>query len=135
MAQAETIKVACIGAGYVGGSTMAMMAWKCPNIIVTCLDLNEVPPSNCPRPTLSAALSLQPSAQQHTLNQLPSNRARHPRTHFNHIVSLHERERPVAARHVIHSTNCSRYRTSILERDELGMVPCGRQRADAEGSL
>ena len=51
----ETIKVACIGAGYVGGSTMAMMAWKCPNIIVTCLDLNEVPPSNCPRPTLSAA--------------------------------------------------------------------------------
>merc|ERR1712028_74588 len=38
---AETIKIACIGAGYVGGSTMAMMAWKCPNIIVTCLDLNE----------------------------------------------------------------------------------------------
>merc|ERR1712166_1154916 len=40
LTMAETIKVACIGAGYVGGSTMAMMAWKCPNIIVTCLDLN-----------------------------------------------------------------------------------------------
>merc|ERR1712070_1216478 len=42
MAEAQgSIKVACIGAGYVGGSTMAMMAYKCPNIIVTCLDLNR----------------------------------------------------------------------------------------------
>merc|ERR1711865_534767 len=38
---AETIKIACIGAGYVGGSTMAMMAAKCTNVLVTCLDLNR----------------------------------------------------------------------------------------------
>jgi len=38
---ADIIKIACIGAGYVGGSTMAMMAAKCSNIIVTCLDLNK----------------------------------------------------------------------------------------------
>jgi len=35
------MKVACVGAGYVGGSTMAMMAFKCPGIKVTCIDINE----------------------------------------------------------------------------------------------
>ena len=34
-------KVCCIGAGYVGGPTMAMIALKCPHITVTVLDINQ----------------------------------------------------------------------------------------------
>ena len=34
-------KICCIGAGYVGGPTMAMIAAKCPDITVTVVDLNE----------------------------------------------------------------------------------------------
>ncbi|MEO3404450.1 UDP-glucose 6-dehydrogenase [Mucilaginibacter sp. CAU 1740] len=34
-------KICCIGAGYVGGPTMAMIAKKCPDIKVTVVDLNE----------------------------------------------------------------------------------------------
>jgi UDPglucose 6-dehydrogenase len=34
-------KICCIGAGYVGGPTMAMIAKKCPHIKVTVVDLNE----------------------------------------------------------------------------------------------
>ena len=41
MSATEGMKVACVGAGYVGGSTMAMMALKCPGIKVTCIDINE----------------------------------------------------------------------------------------------
>jgi UDPglucose 6-dehydrogenase len=33
--------ICCIGAGYVGGPTMAMIAAKCPDIRVTVVDLNE----------------------------------------------------------------------------------------------
>ena len=33
--------ICCIGAGYVGGPTMAVIAQKNPNIKVTCVDLNE----------------------------------------------------------------------------------------------
>jgi UDPglucose 6-dehydrogenase len=33
-------KICCIGAGYVGGPTMAMIAKKCPHIQVTVVDLN-----------------------------------------------------------------------------------------------
>ncbi len=33
-------KICCIGAGYVGGPTMAVIALKCPNIQVTVVDLN-----------------------------------------------------------------------------------------------
>lgn len=37
-----TIKsICCIGAGYVGGPTMAIIAAKCPHIKVTVVDLNE----------------------------------------------------------------------------------------------
>ena len=35
------MKICCIGAGYVGGPTMAMIASKCPDIRVTVVDLNE----------------------------------------------------------------------------------------------
>lgn len=35
------MKIACIGAGYVGGPTMAMMAYKCPEIEVVVVDINE----------------------------------------------------------------------------------------------
>ncbi|NBL64805.1 nucleotide sugar dehydrogenase [Flavobacterium sp. NST-5] len=34
-------KICCIGAGYVGGPTMAVIAQKCPEIQVTVVDLNE----------------------------------------------------------------------------------------------
>lgn len=34
-------KICCIGAGYVGGPTMAVIAQKCPNIKVTVVDLNK----------------------------------------------------------------------------------------------
>jgi UDPglucose 6-dehydrogenase len=33
--------ICCIGAGYVGGPTMAVIAQKCPNINVTVVDINE----------------------------------------------------------------------------------------------
>ena len=35
------MKICCIGAGYVGGPTMAMIAHKCPDIKITVVDLNE----------------------------------------------------------------------------------------------
>jgi UDPglucose 6-dehydrogenase len=38
---AFTKNILCIGAGYVGGPTMAMIAAKCPNISVTVVDINE----------------------------------------------------------------------------------------------
>lgn len=34
-------QICCIGAGYVGGPTMAMIAYKCPDITVTVVDINE----------------------------------------------------------------------------------------------
>ena len=34
-------RICCIGAGYVGGPTMAVIAHKCPHIIVTVVDINE----------------------------------------------------------------------------------------------
>ncbi|NDP26347.1 MAG: nucleotide sugar dehydrogenase [Flavobacterium sp.] len=36
----EITKICCIGAGYVGGPTMAIIAQKCPHIQVTVVDLN-----------------------------------------------------------------------------------------------
>ena len=35
------MKICCIGAGYVGGPTMAVIAQKCPHIEVTVVDVNE----------------------------------------------------------------------------------------------
>jgi UDPglucose 6-dehydrogenase len=35
------MKITCIGAGYVGGPTMAVIAEKCPDIEVTIVDINE----------------------------------------------------------------------------------------------
>ena len=34
-------KICCIGAGYVGGPTMAMIARKCPDVQMTVVDINE----------------------------------------------------------------------------------------------
>ena len=34
-------KICCIGAGYVGGPTMAMIAFKCPHITVNVVDIDE----------------------------------------------------------------------------------------------
>jgi len=37
-----TIKsICCIGAGYVGGPTCSVLAFKCPNIKVTVVDINH----------------------------------------------------------------------------------------------
>ena len=33
--------ICCIGAGYVGGPTMAVIADKCPNIVVHVVDINQ----------------------------------------------------------------------------------------------
>ncbi len=41
MIPTKITKIACIGAGYVGGPTMAVIAQQCPNIKVTVVDLNE----------------------------------------------------------------------------------------------
>lgn len=35
------MKICCIGAGYVGGPTMAVIALKCPEIEVVVVDINE----------------------------------------------------------------------------------------------
>jgi UDPglucose 6-dehydrogenase len=37
----KVTNICCIGAGYVGGPTMAVIAQKCPDIKVTVVDLNE----------------------------------------------------------------------------------------------
>ena len=34
-------EICCIGAGYVGGPTMAVIAEQCPNIEVTVIDVNQ----------------------------------------------------------------------------------------------
>ena len=34
-------KICCIGAGYVGGPTMSVIAKKCPDIKVTVVDVNK----------------------------------------------------------------------------------------------
>ncbi|KAI0694119.1 UDP-glucose dehydrogenase [Cytidiella melzeri] len=41
MAPVTVKKICCIGAGYVGGPTCAVIALKCPQIQVTIVDLNE----------------------------------------------------------------------------------------------
>ncbi|WVZ24133.1 hypothetical protein V8G54_002677 [Vigna mungo] len=35
------VKVCCIGAGYVGGPTMAVIALKCPKVVVTVVDISS----------------------------------------------------------------------------------------------
>ena len=37
----EIKKICCLGAGYVGGPTMAVIADKCPNLNVTVVDINQ----------------------------------------------------------------------------------------------
>ena len=34
-------KILCIGAGYVGGPTMAVIAKHCPELEIVCVDINE----------------------------------------------------------------------------------------------
>ncbi|SFC56946.1 UDPglucose 6-dehydrogenase, partial [Parapedobacter composti] len=34
-------RICCIGAGYVGGPTMSVIAQQCPHITVTVVDVNE----------------------------------------------------------------------------------------------
>jgi len=41
MAPIKVQKICCIGAGYVGGPTCAVVALKCPDITVTIVDLNQ----------------------------------------------------------------------------------------------
>ena len=37
----EIKNICCIGAGYVGGPTMSVIALHCPDIIVNVVDINE----------------------------------------------------------------------------------------------
>lgn len=37
----EIKRIACVGAGYVGGPTMSVIAQKNPNITITVVDLNQ----------------------------------------------------------------------------------------------
>ena len=37
----EIRNICCIGAGYVGGPTMSVIASKCPNIQVNVVDINK----------------------------------------------------------------------------------------------
>ena len=37
----EIKNICCIGAGYVGGPSMAVIALKCPNIQVNVVDVNQ----------------------------------------------------------------------------------------------
>ena len=41
MKSSEVKKICCIGAGYVGGPTMAVIADNCPYLKVTVVDINE----------------------------------------------------------------------------------------------
>ncbi|EAZ82538.1 UDP-glucose 6-dehydrogenase [Algoriphagus machipongonensis] len=41
MEKKKITKICCIGAGYVGGPTMAVIAQKCPHIQVTVVDINQ----------------------------------------------------------------------------------------------
>ena len=41
MSKKEIKEILCLGAGYVGGPTMAVIAEKCHDINVTVVDLNE----------------------------------------------------------------------------------------------
>ncbi|CAE6533920.1 unnamed protein product [Rhizoctonia solani] len=41
MAPVQVKKICCIGAGYVGGPTCAVIALKCPDVQVTIVDLNQ----------------------------------------------------------------------------------------------
>ncbi|KAE9391014.1 UDP-glucose/GDP-mannose dehydrogenase [Gymnopus androsaceus JB14] len=41
MSPVKVQKIVCVGAGYVGGPTCAVIAQKCPDITVTIVDLNE----------------------------------------------------------------------------------------------
>ena len=34
-------KICCIGAGYVGGPTCSVIAYKCPEVTVTVVDLSQ----------------------------------------------------------------------------------------------
>ena len=37
----KPVKICCLGAGYVGGPTMSVIAKMCPDVKVTVCDLNE----------------------------------------------------------------------------------------------
>ena len=37
----DILNICCIGAGYVGGPTMSVIAYKCPNISVNVVDVNK----------------------------------------------------------------------------------------------
>ena len=50
--------ICCIGAGYVGGPTMAVIANKCPEITVTVVDINEKKINDWNNKDLSKVLDL-----------------------------------------------------------------------------
>ena len=57
-------KICCIGAGYVGGPTMAVIADRCPAIQITVVDLNEVRIAAWNNPNLSKLPIYEPGLDQ-----------------------------------------------------------------------
>ena len=41
MIKTDRLNICCIGAGYVGGPTMAVIADNCPNHIIKVVDINK----------------------------------------------------------------------------------------------
>ena len=66
--------ICCIGAGYVGGPTMAVIADRCPQIQVTVVDLNAERIAAWNDPDLSKLPVYEPGldavvrSEEHTLN-------------------------------------------------------------------
>ena len=56
--------ICCIGAGYVGGPTMTMMASKCPNYIFNVVDINEERISSWNNEDLSKLPVFEPGLQE-----------------------------------------------------------------------
>ena len=54
MAEEINIKnICCIGAGYVGGPTMSIIAKNCPDIEVNVVDINEIRIEACNQENLN----------------------------------------------------------------------------------
>jgi len=60
----EIKNICCIGAGYVGGPTMSVLAYKCPDIKVTIVDLNQEKINQWNDPDISKIPIYEPSLSQ-----------------------------------------------------------------------
>ena len=56
--------ICCIGAGYVGGPTMTMMASQCPNLIFNVVDINEERIASWNNPDLTKLPIFEPGLEE-----------------------------------------------------------------------